>query len=121
MESVTRNRKWLHAARFVDFLHLAVVVPYMMFGRDLSRDIAGETGEHIWFAFLFCTLTLQVITLGCPMVVLASWMRRKHDPSYAVGGSFTIIIYERYGRVKGVTITAGVLFVLVALASLLLK
>jgi hypothetical protein len=47
---------------------------------------------------------LQVATLGCPVMALTGWMKRRYDPAYRQEWSFTAWLYHRYGRGVGIAV-----------------
>jgi hypothetical protein len=100
------TRVYLWLARGTDVLHLLFGVGVLILGR-LWIPLP------LFSLILAVTICSQIVTLGCPMVLLSSYFRRKYDPSCPRGGSLTWWLYRRFGRWVAIPITV----VLVGIAS----
>ena len=50
-------------------------------------------------------IALQVICLGCPLMVVSAWLRKRHCPDWTFPGGITSWVYRRFGRLAGATLT----------------
>lgn len=81
----------------LDLVHMPLVIGMVLFGATIWR---GDT--YLWVVSV--VVILQVATLGCPVMALTGWMKRRHDPTYRQEWSFTSWLYHRYGRLVGVAV-----------------
>ena len=100
---------WWHLANVIDLIHFPIVIALVVLG---AMYFSGPV-----FVFLLTLMvTLQVATLGCPVMWLTGQLRKVHDPDYEVKWSFTAWLYQTYGRWFGVAV-----FVFFAALTLLLR
>ena len=99
-------RAYLWLARAVDALHLLFAVGVLLLGRLWIP-------MPLFSLILVVTVGSQIVTLGCPMVALSSYFRRKHNPHYLGSGSLTLWLYKKFGRWVAIPIVV----VLVGVAS----
>ena len=102
-----RSIRWWYAAAVIDLVHMPIVIAVVLLG-------ASRWNGPVYVAIVSVGVILQVATLGCPVMALTGWMRRKHDPGYRGGWSFTFWLYHRYGRWVGI----GVFVFFLAVATL---
>ena len=100
---------WWHIANVIDLIHFPIVIALVVLG---AIYFSGPV-----FVFLLTLMvTLQVATLGCPVMWLTGQLRRVHDPDYEVKWSVTAWLYQTYGRWFGIAV-----FVFFAGLTLLLR
>jgi hypothetical protein len=92
----------------LDLVHMPLVIGMVLFGATIWH---GEV--YAWVVSI--VVILQVATLGCPVMWITRWMKRRHDPDYTGEWSFTAWLYHRYGRLVGV----GVFLFFLTLATLI--
>ncbi len=90
-----RSIRWWYAAAVIDLVHMPLVIAVVLLG-------ASKWNGPVYVSIVSIGVILQVATLGCPVMALTGWMRRKHDPSYKADWSFTFWLYHRYGRATGI-------------------
>jgi uncharacterized membrane protein YhaH (DUF805 family) len=95
-----------YAGMILDLVHMPLVIGMVIFGATIWH---GATYIYVVTA----VVVLQVALLGCPVMWLTGWLKRKHDPAYQGQWSVTVWIYQRYGRLVGVAVF--VFFLLLAL------
>ena len=100
---------WWHIANVVDLIHFPIVIALVVLG-------AVYFSGPVFVFLLTLMVTLQVATLGCPVMWLTGQLRKVHDPDYEVKWSFTAWLYQTYGRWFGVAV-----FVFFAGLTLLLR
>ena len=100
---------WWHIANIVDLIHFPIVIALVVLG-------AAYFSGPVFVFLLTLMVTLQVATLGCPVMWLTGQLRKVHDPDYEVKWSFTAWLYQTYGRWFGVAV-----FVFFAALTLLLR
>ena len=100
---------WWHIANVVDLIHFPIVIALVVLG-------AVYFSGPVFVFLLTLMVTLQVATLGCPVMWLTGQLRKVHDPDYEVKWSFTTWLYQTYGRWFGVAV-----FVFFAGLTLLLR
>jgi len=88
---------WWHIANVVDLIHFPIVIALVVLG-------AVYFSGPVFVFLLTLMVTLQVATLGCPVMWLTGHLRRVHDPDYQVKWSFTAWLYQTYGRWFGVAV-----------------
>jgi hypothetical protein len=88
-----------YAGMILDLVHMPLVIGMVIFGATIWH---GETYIYVVTA----VVVLQVALLGCPVMWLTGWLKRKHDPAYQGQWSATVWIYQRYGRLVGVGVFA---------------
>jgi hypothetical protein len=82
---------WWNLANLIDVIHFPIVIALVLLG---ATYFSGPV-----FVFLLTLMvTLQVATLGCPVMWLTGQLRKVHDPDYQVRWSFTAWLYQTYGR-----------------------
>ncbi len=81
----------------LDILHIPLAIAVLMFGPLWLPGIV-----HLVIASV--VVVLQVALLGCPLMVLTTWLRQKHDPEYRLYGSLTHWLYNRFGPAIGIPI-----------------
>ncbi|MAT03569.1 MAG: hypothetical protein CL424_00765 [Acidimicrobiaceae bacterium] len=100
---------WWHVANVIDLVHFPIVIALVVLG-------AVYFSGPVFVFLLTLMVTLQVATLGCPVMWLTGQLRKVHDPDYEVKWSFTAWLYQTYGRWFGVAV-----FVFFAGLTLLLR
>lgn len=83
----------------LDLVHMPLVIGMVLMGATWWRG-------PVYVAVVTALVVLQVATLGCPVMALTGWMKRKHDPAYRGEWSFTFWLYHRYGRAVGLAVFA---------------
>ncbi len=83
----------------LDLVHMPLVIGLVIFGATIWH---GATYIYVVTA----VVVLQVALLGCPVMWLTGWLKRKHDPNYQGQWSATVWIYQKYGRFAGVAVFA---------------
>ena len=92
-----RSIGWWYAAAVIDLVHMPLVILVVVLG-------ASWWNGPVYVTIVSIGVILQVATLGCPVMALTGWMRRKHDPNYRGEWSFTFWLYHRYGRWVGIAV-----------------
>jgi hypothetical protein len=90
-----RSVGWWYAGMVLDLVHMPLVIGLVVFGASIWR---GQT----YVTVVTIVVIVQVATLGCPVMALTGWMKRRYDPAYAGEWSFTFWLYHRYGRLIGI-------------------
>ncbi|MEW6001801.1 MAG: DUF2784 domain-containing protein [Nitrospirota bacterium] len=80
------------AADFVVFIHFLWIL-FLIFGSFVGKKYRSVKIFHI--AGLSSAVIMQIFGWYCPLTYLEIWLRRKHDPSLAYGGSFIIHYMEK--------------------------
>jgi len=88
---------WWYAGMILDLVHMPLVIGLVIMGATWWR---GAT--YIWVVTV--VVIFQVATLGCPVMALTGWMKRRHHPDHQQEWSFTFWIYHRYGRLVGIAV-----------------
>src|SRR5262245_17641820 len=83
----------------LDLVHMPLVIAMVLLG-------AAWWSGPVYIGVVSAVVILQVALLGCPVMALTGWMKRKHDPSYQGQWSFTFWLYHRYGRLVGIAVFA---------------
>lgn len=91
------TERYLHMAMFVDIVHMPLVVGLVVMG-------AIAWPGPVFVGIVTVVVILQVALLGCPCMLLSSWLRRKHDPGYRPRWSVTVWLYQRYGKAVGAAV-----------------
>jgi len=76
---ITKSHLTLRTAQILDALHWPIVGLLIMGWAIVS--------DPVWLGLLGGTVALQAYYMGCPLTVLTSALRRRHDPCF-----------ERHGR-----------------------
>ena len=92
-----RSIGWWYAAAVIDLVHMPIVIAVVVLG-------ASKWNGPVYVTIVSIGVILQVATLGCPVMALTGWMRRRHDPTYKADWSFTFWLYHRYGRTTGIAV-----------------
>lgn len=98
---------WWYAGMLVDVLHMPLVIGLVVLG-------ATWWSGPVYTTVVTVVVVLQVAVMGCPVMALTGWLKRRHDPGYEAHWSFTLWLYRRYGRAVGVAVFA--FFLVAALA-----
>lgn len=85
---------WWYAGMILDLVHMPLVIGMVVLG-------AAVWSGPVYAGVVTAVVVLQVALLGCPVMLLTGWMKRKHDPSYEGHWSFTYWLYRTYGRWVG--------------------
>lgn len=90
-------------ANAVFVLHL-LVIGYLLGGSAFvltkyASDYPFIRSLHLLFVGI--TVISQIVFLGCPLVELEAYFRRKYNPDYSYHGSFTVYLIE---KMSGVTV-----------------
>lgn len=88
---------WWYAGMVLDLVHMPLVIALVLLG-------ATWWNGPVYIAVVSVVVILQVATLGCPVMALTGWMKRKHDPTYQGEWSFTFWLYHHYGRAVGIAV-----------------
>lgn len=75
----------------LDIIHIPFAIGYMLLGQLWVP-------KPFWAVTMALILALQVVCLGCPLMVVSGWLRRFEDPNYNVTGSAVAWAYRKYGR-----------------------
>jgi hypothetical protein len=113
--SISRERGsigWWYAGMVLDLIHMPLVIALVLLG-------ATWWNGPVYVAIITVVVILQVATLGCPVMALTGWMKRKHDPTYQGEWSFTFWLYHRYGRLVGIAVFAFFLLLAILVRLLL--
>lgn len=81
----------------LDLVHMPLVIGMVLFGATIWR---GDT--YIWVVSI--VVIFQIATLGCPVMALTGWMKRRYDPAYQQEWSFTHWLYRTYGPLVGIAV-----------------
>ncbi len=100
-----------YAGMILDLVHMPLVIGLVIFGATIWNG-------PVYIAVVTAVVILQVAMLGCPVMWLTGWLKRKHDPDYQGQWSVTVWLYQRYGRLVGVAVFG--FFLILALAIRLL-
>jgi hypothetical protein len=92
-----RSVGWWHAATIIDLVHMPLVILVVLLG-------ASWWNGPVYVTIVSIGVILQVATLGCPVMALTGWMRRRYDPAYEAPWSFTFWLYHRYGPLTGIAV-----------------
>jgi hypothetical protein len=65
---------------------------------------ASKWNGPVYVGVITVIVILQVALLGCPVMAVTGWMKRKYEPEYQGGWSLTVWLYHRYGRWAGVAV-----------------
>lgn len=103
---------WWYAGMVLDLIHMPLVIALVLLG-------ATRWNGPVYVGVITVVVILQVATLGCPVMALTGWMKRRHDPSYRGEWSFTFWLYHRYGRLVGIAVFAFFLLLAVLVRFLL--
>jgi hypothetical protein len=88
---------WWWAGMVLDLVHMPLVIGMVLFGATIWQ---GET--YIWVVSV--VVIVQVATLGCPVMAITGWMKRRYDPAYQQEWSFTHWLYRTYGPFVGIAV-----------------
>lgn len=88
---------WWYAGMILDLVHMPLVIGMVLFGATIWQ---GET--YLWVVSI--VVIFQVATLGCPVMAMTGWMKRRHDPSHQQEWSFTHWLYRTYGPLVGIAV-----------------
>ena len=88
---------WWYAGMVLDLVHMPLVIGMVLFGATIWR---GDT--YLWVVSI--VVIVQVATLGCPVMALTGWMKRRYDPNHQQEWSFTAWLYRTYGRWVGIAV-----------------
>lgn len=94
----------LLAADVLDFLHWPLVILLIM-GWTFASD-------QVWLSFIAGVAILQAAFMACPLLVLTTALRRKHDPEFErQGRSLVALAFRTPGpsRLIGGSIAFGVM------------
>ena len=106
METIDRDRRvapprgsvgWWYGGMIIDLVHMPIVIALVLLG-------ASWWSGPIYVGVITAIVILQVAMLGCPVMAVTAWMKRKYDPGYEGGWSFTVWLYQRYGRWVGIAV-----------------
>jgi hypothetical protein len=92
-----RSIGWWYGAAVIDLVHMPIVIAVVMLG-------ASKWNGPVYVTIVSIGVILQVATLGCPVMALTGWMRRRHAPDYKADWSLTFWLYHRYGRTTGIAV-----------------
>ena len=95
----------------LDLVHMPLVIGMVIFGASIW---AGK----VYVTIVTILVILQIGLMGCPVMFLTRWMKRKHDPAYDGPWSLTVWMFERYGRVVGVAIFVVLITLAIGLRAL---
>lgn len=101
-----------YAGMILDLVHMPLVIGMVLLG-------ATWWNGPIYVGVVTAVVVLQVATLGCPVMALTGWLKRKHDPDYEAHWSFTYWLYQRYGPAVGIGVFAFFLLLAVLVRALL--
>ena len=88
---------WWYGGMIIDLVHMPIVIALVLLG-------ASWWSGPVYVGVITAIVILQVALLGCPVMALTAWMKRKYDPSFEGGWSFTVWLYHRYGRWVGIAV-----------------
>lgn len=91
------NKAWWYAGLVLDVLHMPLVLAMVLLG-------AAVWSGPVYAAVVTAVVVVQVALLGCPVMLLTGWMKRKYDPAYEGHWSLTFWLYRTYGRWVGVAV-----------------
>lgn len=93
------NIAWKYAGMVIDLVHMPLVLGMVTLG-------ASVWSGPVYAGVITAVVVLQVALLGCPVMYLTGWMKRRHDPDHQIQWSFTAWLYQKYGRAVGVAVFA---------------
>ena len=88
---------WWYGGMIIDLVHMPIVIGLVLLG-------ASWWNGPVYVGVISVIVILQVALLGCPVMAVTAWMKRKYDPSYQGDWSFTVWLYQRYGRWAGIAV-----------------
>ena len=88
---------WWYGGIVVDLIHMPIVLALVALG-------ASKWNGPVYVGVITVIVILQVAMLGCPVFAVSGWMKRKYDPEFRGGWSFTVWLYHRYGRWAGIAV-----------------
>jgi hypothetical protein len=97
--------RWWYAGVLIDILHMPLVIAMVLLG-------ATVWSGTVYASVVTAVVVAQVAVMGCPVMAITGWMKRKHDPDFEAPWSFTYWLYQRYGKAVGI----GVFFFFLVLA-----
>jgi hypothetical protein len=88
---------WWYGGMIVDLIHFPIVLALVALG-------ASKWNGPVYVGIISAIVIMQVAFLGCPVLAVTTWMKRKYDPEFPGGWSFTVWLYHRYGRWAGIAV-----------------
>jgi hypothetical protein len=88
---------WWYGGLIIDLVHMPIVLVLVALG-------ASWWSGPVYVGVISAVVIVQVALLGCPVLAMTGWMKRKYDPEYQGGWSFTVWLYHRYGRWAGIAV-----------------
>jgi hypothetical protein len=88
---------WWYGGIIVDLIHMPIVLVLVALG-------ASKWNGPVYVGIISAIVIVQVALLGCPVLAITTWMKRKYDPEFPGGWSFTVWLYHRYGRWAGIAV-----------------
>ena len=88
---------WWYAGHVVDLVHMPLVLALVALG-------ASKWNGPVYVTIITVIVILQVAVMGCPVMALTAWMKRKYEPEFQGEWSFTFWLYHKYGRLAGVAV-----------------
>jgi hypothetical protein len=88
---------WWYGGMIVDLIHMPIVLALVALG-------ASKWNGPVYVGIISVIVIMQVAFLGCPVLAFTTWMKRKYDPEFPGGWSFTVWLYQKYGRLAGIAV-----------------
>lgn len=92
-----RTIRWWYAAMVIELVHMPLVIAMVVAGAALWSGTVYATVVTV-------VVVLQIAVMGCPIMAVTGWMRRKHDAAYEQPWSFTLWLYRRHGPAAGIAV-----------------
>src|SRR3954449_7895181 len=88
---------WWYGGMVIDLVHMPIVLALVALG-------ASKWNGPVYVGIISVIVIAQVAFLGCPVLAFTTWMKRKYDPEFPGGWSFTVWLYQKYGRLAGIAV-----------------
>ncbi len=96
----------------LDLVHMPLVIGMVILG-------ATWWAGTVYVTIVTVLVILQIGLMGCPVMALTRWLKRKHDPAYDGPWSLTMWMYRRYGRAVGIAVFVFFVALAIGLRALL--
>ena len=98
MSGFSPVRRYLaDASYWLYLIHMPIVLALVALG-------ASQWNGPVYVGIISAIVIMQVAFLGCPVLAFTTWMKRKYDPEFPGGWSFTVWLYQKYGRLAGIAV-----------------
>jgi hypothetical protein len=93
----SNTARWWYAGMLIDIVHMPLVIAMVLLGATMWSGTVYATVVTV-------VVITQIAVMGCPVMALTGWLKRKHDPEFETQWSFTYWLYQRHGPVVGVAV-----------------